>query len=127
MENRVDTAILTKLYEQAGPMVAATEVAEHLGITPFQVAELRKNFGVISVWSGTEWLFPLFQFSGGTVSPLMRKVLFALRNVNPWNAIDHLLANDTAFGGASLLDLVNCEDEPSVDRILRQINGDGFS
>lgn len=72
---------------QVGPFHVAEDVAEILGVGVTDLGRLVESHGVLSVeTSDGERLFPVWQFTGGTVYPALRDVLhqFADVGVDGW-------------------------------------------
>lgn len=123
------------ILSEAGPMLAAAEVAELLGISEAEV-EARRARGqllAVPVWGAPA--YPAFQFVGGAVVPGLESLLAALAGTGSgrldargaWATLDALVAPDESLGGISLADALRAGDTAAIDRAIRLEQADGFA
>ena len=55
------------------------------------------------------------------------RLLAAHEGDNPWHIIDCMTAPDPAFGGRSMIQILDEGDDEAIDRYIRRKKGDGFS
>ncbi|SPF78093.1 DNA-binding protein [Pseudoprimorskyibacter insulae] len=115
-----------RLRELAGEMLTSSQVEDLLGIQRKAVDKRRKAHKLLGLRSGSDWLYPAFQFGHDDVLPGIRTVLDAFRDSDPWVVLDILLAPDEGLGGRTLLNAVRERDADAVSRHLAQATGDGF-
>jgi hypothetical protein len=119
-----------ELMELAGGALSAGDVGSLLGISRQAVDKRRRAHALLAVRMGGDWGYPRRQFDEANhdVAPGVAKATQALAESGPWATLDFLLTPDAALEGRSPLDVLR-EGDPDgdVDRLLRQISGDGFA
>jgi len=116
-----------QLLREAGPTLAAEEVGQVLGIPAEAVEQLRHDAQLLAVRVEADWAYPAFQFVDDDVLAGFADVVARLAPQGPWVTLDNLLAEDTALGDRSLLQVIRDGDMDLVDRVLRQMEGDGYA
>ena len=108
-------------------MHSTEDDAKRLGISDEAVEARRQSHELLALQVGAGWQYPAFQIAGDHVRPGLPSVLAQLASYGPSVTLDILIAHDTALGGRNLLEVVQDGDHALVDRVLRQLEGDGFS
>lgn len=118
-----------ELLAQIGRMLPVSEVQSLLGISRQAVDKRRKRGSLLGVRLGHGWFYPELQFdmaNEARVYPAISKVLKIHEGDSAWVVFDALLANDPAFGGRTMLDVVRAGEDDLIDLYGRQMKGDGF-
>ena len=76
---------------------------------------------------GGDWRYPEFQLDGAAVLPGVERLIAACGGRDPWSIVDVLTAKDEALGGRSLIEALRSGDTDSVERAIRQMDGDGYA
>lgn len=118
-----------ELLARIGPMLPVSEVQNLLGISRQAVDKRRERGSLLGVRLGHSWFYPKLQFdmaNDARVYPALGKVLKIHEGHSAWVVFDALLANDPAFGGRTMLDVVRAGQDDLIELYGRQMRGDGF-
>lgn len=117
-----------EILAQIGPMLPVSEVQNLLGISRQAVDKRRERGSLLGVRLGHSWFYPEIQFdmaNEARVYPAVNEVLKIHEGDSAWVVFDALLANDPAFGGRTLLDVVRAGEGDLIELYGRQMKGDG--
>ncbi len=91
------------LITRVGGALSVQQVAQLLGISRQAVDKRRRERTLLAVLRGSDFHYPVAQFTDGEVVPGLREVLAAIGPEGPWGTLDFLTAADDELEGASPL------------------------
>jgi hypothetical protein len=105
-------------------LLGVQQVAELLGITRQAVDKRRREGKLIAVPIGSDFRYPVAQFTDGEVVSGLRDVLAAVGLQGPWGTLDFLITPDVELEGETPLGWLKRHPD-QLEPVLRLARGQG--
>ena len=112
-------AFKRRMFDNAGGALTAEQVRQLLGHKTVQaVYKAVKDRRLLMVEDNGAKLFPVFQFDGDAIRPVIARILAAAPHTSGWAVLQYLVSGDEGLDGQRPIDLLK-GNEADIERVVR--------